>query len=337
VSGLHVVSQASKGVEAVSKADNEISSEDIERALEAARTISTPLNYEVLHVLPKSFSVDGQIGIKDPVGMTGIRLEVDAHVILGLSSQLKNLSKAIYRAGLEIDDLVLSIIAASEVVIGARQKELGVAVVNLGGATTSMAVFEEGDLLRTAVLPVGCEHITNDLAIGLRTTIDIAERVKVDFGSCLTDAVGSREEIDLFELGAPLHEVFKKKYINEIIEARVEEIFKKIDQELSKIGRSGLLPAGIVFVGGGAKLPGLLEMAKKHLRLPATLGYPLGVASVTEKINDLGFVPVVGLVKWGAQMMGRSYGGGQSVLSSGMRGVSSFGGKLKKLFKTLIP
>ncbi|OGH93837.1 MAG: cell division protein FtsA [Candidatus Magasanikbacteria bacterium RIFOXYD2_FULL_41_14] len=307
VSGLHIIAQSSKGVVAVSKADNEIGEEDVTRSLEAARAISTPLNYEVLHVLPKVFGVDGQTGIKDPVGMTGVRLEVDAQIILGASAQIKNLTKAVYRSGLEIEDLVLSILATAEAALTPRQKDLGVLVVDLGGCTTSLAVFEEGDIVHTAILPIGSEHITNDIAIGLRTSIDIAERVKIQYGDCWSEPVSKRDEIDLSELGASEHELVKRKYLSEIIEARAEEILFKIDQELRKVQRNGLLPAGVVFTGAGAKLPGLVDLAKKNLRLPATLGYPLNIASVTDKINDLGFVGAVGLVKWGAMMGGRTH------------------------------
>lgn len=338
ISGLHIISQPSKGVVAVSKADSEITSEDVTRALEAARTISTPLNYDVLHILPKSFGVDGQTGIKDPVGMTGIRLEVDAQIILSSSSQVKNLTKAIYRAGLEIDDLVLSILATGEAVLTSKQKELGVLVVDLGGSTTSLAVFEGGDIIHTAVLPIGSEHITNDIAIGLRTSIDVAEQAKLKYGDCFSENVSKKDEIDLMELGGAEHEMVKRKYLSEIIEARTEEIIFKIDQELRKINRSGLLPAGVVFTGGGAKLPGLVEMAKKHLRLPATIGYPLNILSVTDKVSDTGFVTVIGLIKWGSLMAGsgvmRSSGQG---IFGGVKKVFGNSGKVKSWFKALLP
>lgn len=333
VSGTHVMSQQSKGVVAVSKADSDISEEDVRRAVEAARAIATPLNYEVLHVLSRSFGVDGQTGIKDPVGMTGIRLDVDAQIILGSSSQIKNLTKAVYRAGLDIEDLVLSVIATAEAVLTGRQKDLGVAVVNLGGSTTSLAVYEEGDLLHNAVLPIGSEHITNDVAIGLRTTIDIAERAKIKYGDCWHEPVGKKDEIDLFELGAERQEMVKKKYLSEIIGARVEEIFYKVDQELKNIQRSGLLPAGVVLTGGGAKLPGLVESAKRNLRLPATLGYPFNITSVTDKINDLGFSTAVGLVKWGSMM---KFGGYSRENKMGNR-INAVSNQFKKWIKTLIP
>lgn len=299
ISGNHIIAEESKGVIAVSKPDGEISEEEIERAIEASRTVATPLNYEILHVIPKSYTVDGQVGIKDPVGMNGVRLEVDALIIQGLASQIKNLTKAVYRTGLEIDDLVLSILANAEAVVTDRQKDLGTAVINLGGATTSVIIFEEGDILDVVVLPIGSEHISADLAIGLRTSIDVAERLKLEHGTAVPKDFGKKEEIDLYDLGSPEHETASLKFAGEIIEARVEEILDKVEEVFKKIGRSGSLPAGVVLTGGGAKLRGLVEITKRKLRLPATLGYPLNITSVTDKVNDLGFTTAIGLVKWG--------------------------------------
>ncbi len=336
ISGLHIISQHSKGVVAVSKVDNEISVEDVHRAIEASRAIATPLNYDVLHVLPKYFTIDGQSNVKDPVGMTGIRLEVDSQIILGSSSQIKNLTKAVYRTGLNIEDLVLSILAAAEAVLTPRQKEIGVMVVNIGVSTTSLVVFEQGEIIHTAILPIGSEHITNDIAIGLRTSIDIAEAVKIEYGDCTPGQISKREEIDLASLGAPEHEMIKKQYLSEIIEARVEEILQKIDAELIRIKRNSLLPSGVVFTGGGSKLAGLTELAKKQLRLPAVLGYPLSVITVTDKVNDLSFSTAVGLVKWGGKMLSEGWND-TTKKGWGLGGVSRAGSSLKKWVKALIP
>lgn len=336
ISGLHILSQNSKGVVAVSKADNEIGEPDVERAIEASRTIATPLNYEILHVLPRSYSIDGQSQVKDPVGMTGIRLEVETQIILGSASQIKNLTKAVYRTGLNIEDLALSILATAEVVITPRQKEIGVVVVNFGVSTTSLAVFEGGDIMHTAIIPLGSDKITQDIALCLKTTMDIAEAAKLRHGDCLPQNGSKRDEIDLYELGAPDHETIKKFYLSEIIEARVEEILHKIDQELVKIKRSGLLPAGIVFTGGGAKLTGLVELAKRKLRLPAVLGYPLDILSVTDKVNDLSFATAVGLVKWGV-LLGGQRGGAVRLHRNALKSVQWATHLLKKWFKTLIP
>lgn len=334
ISGLQIMLQNSKGVVAVSKANNEITEEDVSRALDATRSIATPLNYEVLHVLPRSYGVDGQAAIKDPVGMTGIRLEVDSSIILGASAQIKNLTKAVYRSGLEIDDLVLSILACSEAVVTKRQKELGVAVVDIGATTTSIIVFEEGEMIHTGVLPLGSENVTNDLAIGLRTSVDIAELTKIEYGHCIPESTDRRTTIDLQDVGASSSEVIKQRYTNEIINARVEEILQKVDDELRKVQRSGLLPAGIVFTGGGSKIPGMVDCAKKILRLPATLGYPLNIVSVTEKVNDLGFSTVLVLVKWGSLMDSVDTRRGRVNV---FKSFGKAGGQLKKWFKVLVP
>lgn len=332
ISGSHIISEESKGVIAVSKPDGEISEEDVERAIEAARTVATPLNYEILHVIPKNYTVDGQVGIKDPIGMTGVRLEVDTQIIQGLSAQIKNLTKAVYRTGLDIDDLVLSILATAEAVVTERQKELGVAVLNMGGATTSLVIFEEGDILDIAVLSIGSEHVTSDVAIGLRTSIDVAEKLKLDYGSALPKDIGKKEELDLFDLGEAEHEVISRKYACEIIEARAEEILMKVDEIFKKLGRSGMLPAGVVLTGGGSKLPGLVELAKRKLRLPAALGYPLNLTSVTDKINDLSFASAIGLVRWGAMSAQSGSGKFENL-------ISRFGsvGKVKKWVKSMMP
>ncbi len=298
VSGSHVVAQTSHGVIAVSKPNGEIGEDDVTRVVEAAQAVATPPNYELLHVLPRSFTVDGQGGIKDPTGMTGVRLEVEAQIIQGQTAQIKNLTKCVYRTGVDISDLVLGVLACAEGVLTKRQKELGVAVVNIGSGTTSLLICEEGDPLHAAVLPVGSGHVTNDIAIGLRTSIDVAERLKIDFGHADPDQVGKREDVDLSELSNE-EGVVSRKHLAEIIEARLEEIFELVDREFQKVDRSGKLPAGVVLTGGGAKLPGLIDLAKRRFRLPASLGYPMDVASPLERVNDPAFSTAIGLVRWG--------------------------------------
>src|SRR3989338_614680 len=299
MSGAHVSAQESKGVVAVARSDGEISREDVERALEAARTVATPLNHEILHVMPQGFSVDGQTGIKDPVGMTGVRLEVDTKIVQGLTQHIKNLTKAVYRTGLDIDNIVLSSLATAEAVLTPRQKELGVAVIDVGSSTISMAVYEEGDLIHIVTLPLGSERITSDIAIGLRIDIDLAEKIKLACGRALAQAVPKKEEIDVAELGAPTRALISCRYVAEIIEARVEEMFKHVDKELKKIGKSGMLPCGVVLTGGGSKLPELTEAAKKFLKLPSALGCAIDVESITDKVNDLSFATSIGLALWG--------------------------------------
>ncbi|MBP9748598.1 cell division protein FtsA [Patescibacteria group bacterium] len=340
ISGSHILSQSSRGVIGVSRPDGEIREEDVARAIEAAQTVATPPNYEILHVLPKSFIVDGQAGVKDPVGMNGIRLEVEAEIIQGLSSQIKNLSKCVYRTGIEIEDLVFGVLATAEAVTTTRMRELGVAVVVIGGSTTSMILFEGGDVLHTAVLAIGSEHITSDIAIGLRISIEAAEQIKIRYGTASPKEITRREEITLREVGVPEDEVVSRKYVAEIIEARVEEIFEKVDHELKKVGRSGLLPGGVILTGGGAKLPGIVETAKKKLRLPAALGLPLNLTSITDRVNDLAFTTAAGLVHWGAaatrNTQKKNKGSGKQFLSK-LSSVGTAAKTAKGWFQNLLP
>jgi len=306
INGPYIKCEKSRGVVAVSKNNGEIIEEDVERVIEAARALSVPPNYEILHVIPVKFTVDNQEDIKDPIGMAGVRLEVETLIIQGLLTQIKNLTKAIYRTGLDINDLILSPLAAAEVILGPKQKELGAAIINIGSSTTSLAIYEEGELLHTAVLPIGSEHITSDIAIGLRCPIDLAEKVKKEYGYAIANKVDKKEEINISELadennGNGEENMVSKKYISEIIQARVEEIFEKVDTELKKVERSGMLPAGVFFLGGGSKLKGLVDLAKDKLRLPASLGINKNIITAIDKVNQPEFLTGLGLVTWGLQ------------------------------------
>jgi len=323
VPGAQILIQNSRGYAIVSKADNEITESDKWRAIESSKSVATPLNYEVLHVTPRSFIVDGQGGIKEPVGMTGVRLEVDTKIILGQSSQIKNLTRAIYRTGIDIDGMVLSLIAVADTVLSPKQKDLGVVLVNIGATTTSVIVYEEGELLHLAVIPIGGVHITNDLAVGLRNHMEVIEKLKVEYGNCTSEAMSSKSEFDLFDFGSLEHDKIKEKEMAMIISARVEEIMSLIDKELKKIGKSGMLPAGAVFIGGSAKLPGILEIARKYLRLPSALGLPHGLISATDKINDPAYTTAISLVKWGADYIMEQQFHNKKNLKEKIRGIFS--------------
>jgi cell division protein FtsA len=269
--------------------------------------------------------------------MNGIRLEVDTQIIQGLTSQIKNLTKCVYRTGLDIEDLVLSILASSEAVLTNRQKELGVILVNIGAATTSLIVFEEGDVLHTSVIPIGSDHITSDLAIGLRVSIDTAEKVKLNYGTAVPKDILKKDEINLADIDQTVSAedaTVSRKYIAEIIEARAEEIFEKIDSELKKVDRSGSLPAGVVLIGGGAKLPGIVEVAKRKLKLPACLGFAQNLTSAIDKVQDLGFLTAVGLVVWGDQL---TKGKKLRFSISQFKSVAQVGEKIRGWFKDLMP
>lgn len=339
VGGNHISCMDSKGVIAVSRADGEISENDVIRVIDASQAVSIPPNREVIHVIPKTFTLDGQSGIKDPIGMTGIRLEVETIIIHGALPFLKNLNKAITQAGLEVDQLVLSPLAAAQSVLNKRQKELGVALIDLGAGTTSLAVYEENNLIHTAIVPIGSMHITNDIAIGLRCTIDTAEKVKTLFGQASPAFVDKLAEIDMSKIDPEEETRISQKLVAEIIEARLEEIFDRITAELKRIDRDGKLPAGIVLTGGGAALPGAVEFAKHYLRLPVSIGVPSETDTIIDQVVDPSFATVVGLSLWGS-----NFTGGFSDFSF-TRPLRALGGllenqnvvKLKKWFKTIMP
>lgn len=332
--GNHVSPKVSKGVVAVSRADNEVSREDIGRAINAASAISVSQNREILHVIPRGFALDNQIGIKDPVGMSGIRLEVDALIIEGASPFVKNLTKSVSEAGLEIEGMVLSALAGSRAVLTKRQKELGVLALDLGGGSSSLTVFEEGDIIHSCVLPIGSAHITNDIAICLRTNIDVAEKVKLEYGTAIVSEIGKKEIIDLSKLDPSEEGIFPRVEVAEIIEARLSEILEMVNKELKKIDRQGLLPAGVVLLGGGAKMPGLVDLVKERLKLPAQVGFPLGFEGVTERVDDPCFATAVGLVLWGMDSRFKDSNQGLGLNKSL---ISSSVGKIKHWFRGFLP
>ncbi|MBU1167424.1 cell division protein FtsA [Patescibacteria group bacterium] len=332
VSGSHIISQKGKGVVAVSRADSEITEEDISRAIEAASAVNVPPNHEILHVLPQNFVVDDQTGIKDPLGMSGIRLEVEALIIEGAVSSLKNLTKCVHRAGVDLEGLVVSPLAASMAVLSKRQKELGVVMMDIGSGTTGVAVYEEGDIMHVAVLPIGSEHISNDLAIGLRTSVEMAEKIKTNFGSSLASEVSKKEEINLSEIDKSEEAVINRKRVAEIIEARLSEIFTLVNKELKKVGRVGKLPGGAVLVGGGVKMPGIIDLAKEELELPAQIGFPENLPSISDKMDDPTFAVSQGLIMWALEnhMSDKSF-------SSRIFDMKGTAGRVQKWFKNFLP
>lgn len=306
IGGSHIESLNSKGVIAVSS--NEISEDDVDRVLEAAQAVSIPGNRRILRIIPKSFTVDEQKGVKYPVGMTGIRLEVEAHIVTGLVPAIKNIEKCVLQAGVDIDDIIPSSLAAPEAVLSKRQKELGVVVLDIGSGGTSLSVFEEGTTLHTAVLPVGGESVTNDIAIGLRTAIDTAEKIKIEYGSCIPADINERETIDLSLVSKIDSHKVSKKHMAEIIQARYHEIFMLAKDELAKIHRDGMLPGGVILTGAGVKMPGTIDLARESLNLPVQIGFPQNFDGVVDKIDDPAYATAIGLIIWGARLETRSYG-----------------------------
>ncbi len=308
ISGNHIESFNSKGVIAISNQGNEITEDDIDRVLEAAQAVAIPNNRRILRIIPKSFTVDEQRGIKYPVGMTGIRLEVDAHIVTGMIPAVRNIEKCVLQAGVDIQDVIPSALASCEAVLSKRQKELGVVVVDIGSGGTTVSVFEEGTILHTSVIPVGGENVTNDIAIGLRTSVDTAEKIKIEYGSCLPAEVNDREMIDLGSFSKIDMQKISKRNLVEIIEARYSEIFLLVKEELAKIHRDGMLPAGVVLTGAGVKIPGVIDLARETLNLPVQIGFPQNFEGVVDKIEDPAYATAIGLLIWGSRFEGRPFG-----------------------------
>lgn len=336
VGGAHVTSLESHGVVAVSRADGEITESDVVRVIDASQAIQIPTNREILHVIPKEFAVDGQVGIKDPVGMTGIRLEADSQIIEASVPFVKNLTKCVMQAGIDLDDLVLAPLASAQAVLTKRQKELGVVLIELGGGTSGAVVFEESELIHATILPVGSDHITNDIAIGLRTSVDTAETLKLEYGVAIPSAVKKDEEINLSKIDKHEEGRVSRHHLAEIIQARLEEIFSMVNKELKSVGRDGQLPAGAILTGGGAKLPGVVELAKKELRLPVQIGFPLNIATIIDRVDDPAYATAVGLVLWANDYLYQVPRAGVGRFTKKVLEKASFE-KMRKFFKQFLP
>lgn len=292
INGSHILSTKADGMIAVGALDHEINKDDIHRIEEVATVGKVPANREILEVVPHSYTLDGQDGIKDPIGMTGTRLEINANVVSALGPHLHNLQKSADLAKVDAHTITPAILAAAKAVLNESQLENGVAVVDLGGSTTSVAVFEEGDLQYVGIIPLGAMNITNDLAIGLKTDPEVAEKVKIAHAVAIPR--DGSEGISIKDGGEVLS--FTSKDIDEIVEARLEEIFDAIAKELKKAGKSGQLPSGVVLTGGGARLKHVVEYAKQSLGVAARLGKASGFGGVAEGIEKPEFASVVGLM-----------------------------------------
>lgn len=299
VGGAHISVSSSKGVVAVSRADQEISQEDVKRAIAAAGTfvVKNP-NKEVLHMIPRDFRVDNEPGIKDPLGMRGVRLEVDTLIIECSTPFLKNLFKCVEGAGFKIEDYVFSSLAAAEAVLNKRQKELGTMLLDVGGGTAAFMVFEEGVPIHAGVIPVGGNHITNDIAIGMQTRVDVAERVKLTYGSCLSSELPKRDNIRLSEFIEGEDGSYSRRELAEMVEARLQDLYELVQKELKKIAKNQLLPGGVVLVGGSSLLPGVVNMAKREIKLPVELGQPQGFDDTLDEKFAPAFAVVLGVAKW---------------------------------------
>lgn len=303
IGGGHIESRNSHGVVAVADPSGEIDEGDIERVIDAARAVSMPASREVLHVLPREYKVDGETQVKDPKGMSGIRLEVETHLITAFSTATKNVVKCVSEVGASVESLVFTGLAGSYSVLTETEKELGVVLVDVGGGTTSIAVFIEGSLAHSSVIAIGGKNVTNDLAAGLRLSLDSAEKIKIALGQEDEKESSKEDEIDLSRLGVVDAEkkVSKKTLIEGIIRPRLNEIFTVVGMELEQAGVAGKTPSGVVITGGGALCVGAVESAKRMLSLPVRVGTPKGVVGLIDEIEDPAFAVGVGLLLFGVK------------------------------------
>jgi len=317
IDGNHIESLNSKGVVAVSAPEGEIIQNDLVRVIDAARAVSIPSSREIIHVLPRNYTVDGQEGIKDPTGMTGVRLEVDTHIISASTTAVKNLEKALKEVGVDVDNIVFSGYASSLAVLSDTEKELGIILVDIGAGTTDISIYIEGSIAYSSVLPIGARHVTNDLAIGLRISLESAEKIKLFLSQqtkrlFVFDELAEKEkkdpknldEIDLTSLHLPedIKKVSRKTLIEGIIRPRLNEIFTMIGGELRKSGLGGQTPAGIVITGGGARTAGIQDSARRILAMPVRIGNPSNMKGIIDEIQDTPFSTVIGLIRYGASL-----------------------------------
>jgi len=299
IAGGHIRGFNSQGVVAVK--EKEVRQGDIDRVLDAARAINIPQDREILHVLPQEFIIDEQDGIREPLGMSGVRLEAKVHIVTAAASSAQNIIKCCAKTGLSVADIVLEPLASAEAVLADEEKELGVALVDIGGGTTDLALFVNGAIQHTSVIPIGGGHLTNDIAVGLRTPMQEAERIKVRHGSAQSALLDRDETIEVPSVGGRAPRVLSRRILCEIIEPRVEELFQLVRHEIQKAGQEDLLASGVVLTGGSTLLHGMPELAEEVLGLPVRRGVPRGVGGLIDVVKSPQYATAVGLLHYGAR------------------------------------
>jgi len=304
ISGAHIKSFNSRGVIAVSGKNREITPDDIRRVVEQAKAVSIPPDREVIHVIPQEFVVDEQDGIRDPLGMSGIKLEVNVHIVTGAVTLVQNLRTCVERAGIDIEQIILNQIASSASVLTHDEKELGVGLVDVGAGTTEVAIFERGSLWYTSIIPLGGDNFTNDIAVGLRTPIPDAEKIKKKFGCAVGPASEEQETIEVPSVGtARKPRVLSRQLLADIIQPRAEEIFRLVDNDIKRMGYEKSLNSGVVLTGGTALLEGLESVAEEIFDLPVRRGDPTGVGGLVDRVNTPDYATAVGLLLYGHGLM----------------------------------
>ncbi|MCA9933276.1 MAG: cell division protein FtsA [Ardenticatenaceae bacterium] len=297
MAGEHIGCTNSRGAVAISRSDSGVSTQDIERALDAAQAIPVPHNRQIVHLIPRSYTIDEQDGVRSPVGMHGFRLEVEAHIVTASSSALQNLTACTDNVGIHTNEYVLNAIASAEAVLEANEREMGVIVADIGGGTTDIALYMQGNVWHTKVIPVGGYHITNDIAIGLRAPYEVAEEVKIRYGDCRPDEIDPDYVFTVEPFGGEKIQVGRQD-LARVVEARVEEIFQLILKEIQHSGYDGLLPAGIVLTGGSAQVRGIAQVAERVLNVPARVAVPRNLVGLVDSLQSPAYATGVGLLRW---------------------------------------
>ncbi len=354
VGGSHIASQNSHGVVAVAEPDREITQQDVKRVIEAAKAVSLPSSREILHVLPRGYIVDSQEGIVDPVGMTGVRLEVDTHLVTGGATAVRNLRKCVEELGVEVSGMVFGGLASAEASISDTEKELGVVLIDIGGGTTDVAIFVEGALSYSSVIPIGAINITKDLAAGLRISLESAEKVKILLGQALKIPALSEEEekskstktdktdeLDVSTLALPeeLRVLSRRTLVEGIIKPRLNEIFSMVALELKKSGFGGMTPSGVVITGGGAMTVGAVEAARRNLAMPVHIGIPKRTSGLIDEITSSAFTTSVGLLLYGGRSgknEGTAFFSGFGKIGDRVQ-IKGIAGKIIDLVKSFMP
>ncbi len=299
IAGGHIKGQNSLGIVAVK--GREVDDDDVQRAIEASRAIAIPLDREILHTLPQNYVVDDQNGIRDPIGMSGVRLEAKVHIVTGASASVQNIVKSVNRVGLDIDDIVLEQLASSEAVLSTDEKDLGVVLLDIGGGTTDIAVFSDGSIKHTAVIPVGGNFITSDIATGLRTPLTEAEKIKLKYGCAFSPMIPKNEIIEVPSVGGREPREVTRQILGRIIEPRAEEILNMSYKEVIKSGYEDILAAGVVLTGGTSIMAGITELAEHVFNMPVRRGCPTGIGGLTDVVNSPMYATGVGLVIYGSK------------------------------------
>lgn len=299
IAGAHISSTNSRGVVAISHGHRGISEDDVNRALDAAQAIAIPYNREVIHIVPRGYTVDGQDGVREPLGMHGYRLEVETHIVTGAATSIQNLVKCVEGLDIAIEQLVLSPLASGEAVLTDTEREMGVVLADIGGGTTDIAIFIEGSVWHTTILAVGGNHLTNDIAVGLRAPFTTAEELKKRYGHAYPPGLAVDEMLDVAAFGENARQTVSRQFLAQVIEARMGEIFDLVMQEVKRSGYDGLLPAGVVLCGGTAELAGITELGREALGLPVRVGAPHDLQGLVDVLSSPAYATSVGLLLWG--------------------------------------